>query len=112
MALSVSMCVCLCVTFIVTGRILAKIRNAKNDVCRFRYWPWNGEISEIVLRDLHLHFESTKFDTLLSLGRLELAQNIRAMTFVDFDICHPGMALRKLYYVILVHFSKVKNVKC
>ena len=54
--LCVCVSVCLSVTFVHTGRTLAKIKNLKYDVCRFWHLPSNGIIAKLVLRDLDLHF--------------------------------------------------------
>ena len=56
MALAVSVCVCVCVAVVTTGRILAKIKNVKNYVYRFRHSPSNYVTAKIELSDLDLHF--------------------------------------------------------
>ena len=74
MGLSICVCLCLCVcvsswlflyvsvTFFRTGRTLPKIKDIKNDVCRFCICHrMNGVITKIVLRDLALHFQLQMF---------------------------------------------------
>ena len=72
----VCVCVCVCVLLSLTqlGRILAKIKNVKNDVCRLRHLLSNGAIAKkIILRNLDLLFEGHTFEMLLALKRLALA---------------------------------------
>ena len=57
------------VTFVTTVRILAKIKNVKNDVCRFPYSPSKYVTAKIVLRDVDLLFERLMFKIVISLKR-------------------------------------------
>ena len=59
MGLSVS--VCLCVTFVRTGRPFVKIKNVKNNIRRFLHLQSNGFIAKIVLRELDLNCQSQTF---------------------------------------------------
>ena len=62
-------CVCLCVfvTIVRTSHTLAKIKNAKNYVCRFWNLPSKGKIVKIVLRDNDLLFADQTFFIFISL---------------------------------------------
>ena len=55
----VCMCVCLCVCLCRTS---AKIKNLKNDVCRFWHMPSIAVSAKIVLRDLDLNFQGHAFE--------------------------------------------------
>ena len=49
--------------------------------------------------------------TIIRTGRtLAKIKNVK-IAFVDFDICHGTASLRKLYFVTLTYFLKVKYVK-
>ena len=61
-AMGLSVSVCQSVTFVRTGRTLAKIKNVKNEVCRFWYLPLNGVIAKIVLHDIDLNFQGQTFE--------------------------------------------------
>ena len=50
------MCVCVSVTIVRTGDNLAKIKNVKNNVCRFRHLHSFGVIAKIAHCDLDVLF--------------------------------------------------------
>ena len=94
-----------------TGRILAKTKNVKNDVCRISYLLSNGFSEKIVVCDLDLPFECPKFATLISLKWLELSQKMNGTTFENYNIYDQRTTLRKMYSETLTYFLKVKNIK-
>ena len=65
--LCVCVCVCLSVKIVSTAHTLAKIKNIKNAVCRFRHLPWNRVIAKIALRDFDLLFGGKQFKIVISL---------------------------------------------
>ena len=107
---STSVSVCMYVTSVRKGRDLVKMKNVKNDVCRFWYLTSNGIIAKILLGDLDLHFEVQKLKTFVSLKRWELAK-MHASTLVDFYICHRMALLLKLYSVTFTYFLRFTNLK-
>ena len=76
--------------------------------CKFWHLPSNGIIAKIVLRDPVILLEDQTF------FNCYISETVRTSTemwesFVDFDICHRAVLLRKLYSVTLTYFLKVKN---
>ena len=142
MSLSFSVCVCVFVclsvsdTFVRTGRILAKIINVKNNVCRFWHLPSNTVIAQIVLRDLDLnfhgqvskssichltaplrmlyimtfdlHFQGHEFWNVNISKMVRSSKKCLSMTFIEFDICHRIGPFQMLYSVTLTYIFKLK----
>ena len=52
----VRFCVSFCATIVCTSYNVAKIKNVKNDICRFCHLPLNGVLEKIALRNLDLLF--------------------------------------------------------
>ena len=64
---------------------------------------------KIVLRDIDL-FDCKNVTFLFLCIGYDKHTNLWE-SFVDFDICHRMASLRKLYFVTLTYFLKVKNKK-
>ena len=92
------MCVCVLVcsvTFVRTGRTLAKFKNVKNYVCRFWYLPSNGESANNVHHDLDYYFEGYEFwNVNISKEKVRASEKCSSMTFMETDICHRMGPLR------------------
>ena len=91
----VCVCVCVCVyvsvcvsvTFVSTGRTLAKSK-CKNAVCRCWHLPSNGVIAKIALRDLDLHFQGQTFQVaILRSKRCKTASNTNSIIYSKSGIC-------------------------
>ena len=61
--------ICVSVTFVIIGRIFAKIKNVKNDDYKFLYFPSIGAITNVIFRDLDLLFQGQIFKMLISRKR-------------------------------------------
>ena len=111
MGLSVSVCVYVSVCLSVkTSHLshLVKIKNVKNDVCRYWHLPSNGVIEKIALRDLDLLLGSKDLNFLYVWNDKSKRKNMW-QAFVDFDISDRMVYLRKLNSVTLTYFLEVKN---
>ena len=89
-----------------TVRVGAK--KTYDDFCRFVYLTSKDNIAKIVLRDLDLHFEGNRFETLISLKGLVNAWCL----FIGFDNCNWMAPLQKFHSMTLTYFIKVKYFKC
>ena len=98
---SICVYVCVFITFLITGRILTKIKNVKNNVYRFLDLPSNGAIANVILHDPDLLF------TRLNVSNINISETVRASakvhhwTFINFYIYHRITLLLVLYSVTL-----------
>ena len=99
--LLISLCLCVCVTFMCTGRTFVKIQNKKNDIYRIWHFPSNGIITKIALHDRDIFLKILNIN-ISEMDRVSSKMDLT--TFVHFDISFERHHLRKLYSVTLTYF--------
>ena len=89
----VCMCLCVCVYVCVnrcTGKILAKIKNIKNDVYRFWHLQSAWHIASVALRDLDIFSNDNISKTVRASAKLQ------EMTFIDINICYQMASMQMI----------------
>ena len=97
------------ITFVRTGRNLAKIKTCKNDVWRFCHLPSNVIILNVVLRDFDLNFQGQTFHWLFWQVNGRKMQTFLSPSDRKAGICLWTAPLRMLYIITLTYFYKESN---
>ena len=87
MALSVSLRLSVCVTFVRSRRILAKNKKRNKNIYRFWNFPSNDVIAKILHRDLDLLYN-------WNVEAVRASAKMHGATFLNFDICHRRTTLK------------------